>query len=77
MDLKLVGSGESAKAILYYITDYILKAQLKAHVTYAALELTVRKLGEYNPNEDVFTTRAKWMLQKCAHTIISQQELSA
>lgn len=36
MDIKFVGSGESAKAILYYITDYISKAQLKAHVAYAA-----------------------------------------
>ena len=36
MDIK------SAKAILYYITDYISKAQLKA---YAALELAIKKLG--------------------------------
>ena len=77
MDLKFVGSGESAKAILYYITDYISKAQLKTHVAYAALELTVQKLGEYNSNENLFTTHAKWMLQKCAHAMISHQELSA
>jgi hypothetical protein len=59
IDLKFIRSGESAKAILYYITDYISKAQLKAHITYAALELAVQKLGEYIPNEDAFTTRAK------------------
>ncbi|KAG1855016.1 hypothetical protein F4604DRAFT_1883287 [Suillus subluteus] len=39
----------SAKVILYYITDYITKSQLKAHR----------------------------LLQKCAHTMISHQELSA
>ena len=39
--LKFVCSGESAKAILYYIMDYISKVQLKAHIAYAALELTV------------------------------------
>jgi hypothetical protein len=66
MDIKSVGSGESAKAILYYITDYISKAQLKTHVAYAMLEIAVRKLGEYNPWDDEPTIRAKRMLQKCA-----------
>lgn len=77
MDIKFIGSGESVKAILYYITDYISKAQLKAHVAYAALELAVRKLGEYKPLDNELTIQAKQMLQKCAHAMISQQELSA
>ncbi|KAG2130945.1 uncharacterized protein EDB93DRAFT_1243197 [Suillus bovinus] len=57
MDIKFVGSGASAKAILYYITDYITKSQLKAHVAYAALDLAC-------------------LLQKCAYSMISHQELS-
>ena len=77
IDIRFVGSGESAKAILYYITDYISKAQLKVHVAYAALELAIRKLGEYNPMENELTTQAKRMLQKCAHAMISHQELSS
>lgn len=77
MDIKFIGSGASAKGILYYITDYITKSQLKTHVAFAMLELAVKKLGEYNPQEDDLTTRAKKLLQKCAYTMISQQELSA
>jgi hypothetical protein len=77
MDIKFIGSGPSAKAILYYITDYISKTQLKTHVAYAALELAIQKLGEYDPIEDLVTVWAKRMLQKCAHTMISHQELSA
>src|SRR5258705_12590692 len=77
MDIKFIGSGASAKAILYYITDYITKSQLKTHVAYAALELAVAKLGEYNPHDDDLTLRAKKLLQKCAHAMISHQELSA
>ncbi|KAF8231803.1 hypothetical protein L208DRAFT_1275007, partial [Tricholoma matsutake] len=77
MDIKFVGSGESAKVILYYITDYISKAQLKAHVAYAALEIAVCKLGECNPWDDEPTVRAKRMLQKCAHAMIAHQELSS
>ena len=37
MDIQFIGSGESAKAMICYITDYITKSQLKAHVAYAAL----------------------------------------
>ncbi|KAJ7776488.1 hypothetical protein DFH07DRAFT_731866 [Mycena maculata] len=77
MDIKFIGSGASAKGILYYITDYITKSQLKTHVAFAMLELAVKKLGEYNPLEDDLTTRAKKLLQKCAYAMISQQELSA
>ena len=77
MDIKFVGSGQSTKAILYYITDYIMKSQLKTHVAYAALELAVTKLGEYDPSEDELTFRAKHMLQRCAYAMLSHQELSA
>ncbi|KAJ7200389.1 hypothetical protein GGX14DRAFT_372312 [Mycena pura] len=77
MDIKFIGSGASAKGILYYITDYITKSQLKTHVAFAMLELAVKKLGEFNPREDDISVRAKKMLQKCAYAMISQQELSA
>ncbi len=76
MDIKFIGSGASAKAVLYYITDYITKSQLKTHVAYAALELSVKKLGEYDPNEDEVTVRAKRLLQRCAYSMLSHQELS-
>ena len=77
MDIKFVGSGASAKAILYYITDYITKSQLKTHVAYAALELAVARLGEYDPTADDLTFWAKRMLQRCAYAMLSHQELSA
>ncbi|KAJ7739226.1 hypothetical protein DFH07DRAFT_688368, partial [Mycena maculata] len=77
MDIKFIGSGASAKAILYYITDYITKSQLKTHVTFSMLELAVKRLGEFDPLQDELTIRAKRMLQKCAYAMISQQELSA
>ncbi|KAJ7127587.1 hypothetical protein C8R43DRAFT_821883, partial [Mycena crocata] len=77
MDIKFIGSGPAAKAVLYYITDYITKSQLQAHVAYAALEVAVRKLGEYDAETDDLTIRAQKLLQKCAHSMISNQELSA
>ena len=77
MDIKFIGSGPAAKAIIYYITNYITKSQLKTHVAFAALELSVKKLGEFDPTEDELTVRAKRLLQKCAYAMISHQELSA
>ncbi|KAJ7340885.1 hypothetical protein DFH08DRAFT_915682 [Mycena albidolilacea] len=64
MDIKFIGSGASAKGILYYITDYITKLQLKTHIAFSMLELAVKKLGEVNPFESDQTVRAKKMLQK-------------
>lgn len=55
MDIQFIGSGQSTKAILYYITDYITKTQLKMHVTYAALETAVNKVGVYEPDMDDLT----------------------
>ena len=76
MDIKFIGSGAAAKAILYYITDHITKTQFQAHVAYATLELAVGRLGEYNAEENERTIRAKRLLQKCAHSMIAKQELS-
>lgn len=77
MDIKFIGSGPAAKAILYYITDYITKSQLKTHVALAAMETAIHKLEMYNPNDDECMIRAKKLLQKCAHSMVSHQELSA
>ncbi|KZV97592.1 hypothetical protein EXIGLDRAFT_588538, partial [Exidia glandulosa HHB12029] len=80
MDIKFIGSGPSAKAILYYVTDYITKSPLKAHVSFAALELAVRKLRESEAHLDApldTVAKAKALLQKCAYAMISHQELSS
>lgn len=77
MDIKFIGSGASAKAVVYYITDYITKSQLKAHVAFAALELAVKKLNVFNPDETEITFWAKRLIQRCAYAMISHQEMSA
>ena len=77
MDIKFIGSGASAKAVLYYITDYITKTDLKTHVAFAALELAVLKLNDIQANEDDATYRARRLLQCCAYALIAHQELSA
>lgn len=77
MDIQFIGSGESAKAMIYYVTDYITKSQLKAHVSYAALQVAVKKCESIDDTDDDFTVRSKRLLQKSAYALISHQELSA
>ena len=77
MDIEFIGSGESAKAMIYYITDYITKSQLKSHVAYAALQLAVKKYEAVEDIDDDFTVKPKRLLQKCAYALISHQEMSA
>jgi len=76
MDIQFLGSGPSTKAIIYYITDYITKAQLKTHVAYAALALAVQKLECGIATDDPPTIHAQKLLQKCAFSMIAHQELS-
>ena len=82
MDLKFIGSGQSAKAILYYITDYISKSQLKMHVVYNALELAIKKMQTTDALQCIsseLTTEdaGRAILRKTANSIIALQELSA
>jgi hypothetical protein len=41
-DLKFIGSGEDAKAFMYYVTDYITKAPLSMHAGLTALAYAIR-----------------------------------
>lgn len=41
MDVKFIGSGEAAKAYLYYLTDYITKPSLPVHVGLSALSYAI------------------------------------
>ncbi|KLO12577.1 hypothetical protein SCHPADRAFT_806804, partial [Schizopora paradoxa] len=79
MDVRFIGSGVSAKAVLYYITDYITKSQLKMHTAYVALQAAVTKLEEEvsERNEMDFEKKAKLMLIKCANALLAKQETSA
>ncbi|KAJ3836597.1 hypothetical protein F5878DRAFT_511339, partial [Lentinula raphanica] len=76
-DIKFIGSGPFAKAVMYYVTDYITKTQLKAHVAYAALEVALRRLEPLLDPSDNVTITAKRLLQRCSYAMINQQELSA
>jgi hypothetical protein len=75
-DVKFMASGDAAKSVLFYITDYITKTGNKSHVSFGALEVALKKLGDYDPEDTSAELRAKKMLQKCVYAVLSHQELS-
>ncbi|KAF8073350.1 hypothetical protein FPV67DRAFT_1410129, partial [Lyophyllum atratum] len=77
MDIKFIGSGASAKAIIHYITDYISKPKMQCHASYVVLERASRMMNKYSTDDDVSVVRAKKLLQRCAYEMIACQELSA
>ncbi|PPQ81895.1 hypothetical protein CVT24_009316 [Panaeolus cyanescens] len=77
MDIKFIGSGTCAKALLYYITDYITKSPLKAHVAFSALETAIDRIGRLNEDLSVLFDPSKVLLHKSAFSLLSRQELSA
>ncbi|RPD77265.1 hypothetical protein L226DRAFT_544690 [Lentinus tigrinus ALCF2SS1-7] len=59
MDIKHIGSGEGAKALIYYITDYITKASIPAHLGLAALLYAIDRtdtkfkgIQQWSPREE-------------------------
>ncbi|KAH9854461.1 hypothetical protein C2E23DRAFT_699808, partial [Lenzites betulinus] len=77
MDIKFIGSGEAAKALLYYVTDYITKPSLPAHVGLAALSYAIQKTNERFPSmveDNAF--RPKGALNTAVNRMMAHQEIS-
>ncbi|TFK60575.1 hypothetical protein BDN72DRAFT_747657, partial [Pluteus cervinus] len=81
MDIKYVGSGPTAKAVIYYITDYITKSPLNAQIAFTAIQAALKSLEAVAAERrEEFDERNAWgkkLLQKCAFALIAKQELSA
>jgi hypothetical protein len=44
MDIKFIWSGSDAKALVYYITDYVTKTSLSFHDTFALVQKSIASL---------------------------------
>ena len=79
MDIAFMGVGPEAKAILFYITDYITKLQLPTYAAYSIMEAAVRKIDvlSTSPDHSDIVAHAKLLMHKCANSLIARQELSS
>ena len=77
MDIKHIGSGEAAKALIYYITDYITKSSLPAHIGLSALLHAIhRSADKFKPDQDWDVKEYSGALTIIVNSLLSKQEIS-
>lgn len=80
MDIKYIFSGSDAKALVYYITDYVTKSNLSFHDTFSLVLKAVQSLEKYkllNDSNMSAEEKSRRLVLRCYNTLASQQELSA
>ena len=79
MDIKYIFSGSDAKALVYYITDYVTKSSLSFHDTFSLVLKAVQSIEKQTLNIDIAVNaeeRSRRLVLRCYNTLASQQELS-
>ena len=78
MDIKFIWTGNDAKALVYYITDYVTKMSLSFHDTFSLVQKSITSFQNPNNqlhNENIIEKSRKLVL-RCYNTLASQKELS-
>jgi hypothetical protein len=76
-DIKYIGSGEAAKALVFYITDYITKSELPVHEGLGAIQAAVEKTENQYDSESISSgTWSRSLLIKSLNAIMGRTELS-
>lgn len=78
MDIKFIWNGTDAKALVYYITDYVTKSSLPFHDMFALAEKGIKSIEQQrsmNTNESAVEKSRKLVL-RCYNMIASHQEVS-
>ena len=78
MDTKFIWSGSDAKALVYYVTDYVTKMSLSFHDTLSLVQQNVTSLNNSANQTDHSSVveRSRRLVLRCYNTLASQQELS-
>ncbi|KAI0745188.1 hypothetical protein C8Q76DRAFT_591135, partial [Earliella scabrosa] len=77
MDIKHIGSGEGAKALIYYVTDYITKSSLPAYLGLAALMYAINRTHDkYSKHTEWSTREDNGALTIVINSMLCRQEFS-
>ncbi|CAF2150657.1 unnamed protein product [Rotaria magnacalcarata] len=78
MDIKFIWSGNDAKALVYYITDYVTKSTLAFHDMFALAQQGVKSIEQQRAtnNIDNAIEKSRKLVLRCYNMIASQQEVS-
>jgi hypothetical protein len=80
MDIKYIFSGSDAKALVYYITDYVTKSSLSFHDTFSLVLKAIQSFEKYKLPDNINMSaeeKSRRLVLRCYNTLASQQELSA
>lgn len=80
MDIKYIFSGSDAKALVYYITDYVTKSSLLFYDTFSLILKAVQSFEKQKFNCEVSLNaeeNSRRLVLRCYNTLASQQELSS
>ncbi|KAI0706588.1 hypothetical protein C8Q76DRAFT_630109, partial [Earliella scabrosa] len=77
MDIKHIGSGEGAKTLIYYVTDYITKSSLPAHLGLAALLYAINRTDRRCAGSSEWTdSHDSAALTTVVNSMLARQEIS-
>lgn len=78
MDIKFIGSGPAAKALTYYISDYITKNELKVHVGLQAIQAAIESYHKRFADDSASSasTRERNLLTKTVNAMMGRREIS-
>jgi hypothetical protein len=79
MDIKYIFSGSDAKALVYYITDYVTKSSLSFHDTFSLVLKAFQCVEKQNAQNTAAISaeeKSRRLVLRCYNTLASQQELS-
>ncbi len=78
MDIKFIWSGSDAKALVYYITDYVTKSSLSFHDTLSLVQKSIASMrnSSHQTDKENVIEKSRKLVLRCYNTLASQQELS-
>jgi hypothetical protein len=78
MDIKFIWTGSDAKALVYYITDYVTKMSLSFHDTFALVQKSITSFNNSMGQTDKESAieKSRKLVLRCYNSLASQQELS-
>lgn len=76
MDIKYISSGPAAKALVFYITDYITKSSLSVHTGLDAIKYALNCTAQCNSDLVSDGSSEKSLFVKSVNALMARQEMS-
>ena len=78
MDIKFIWTGSDAKALVYYITDYVTKSSLAFYDMFALAQQGTKSIEQQRATDGAESAveKSRKLVLRCYNTIASHQEVS-